>query len=206
MKKILCGCENSPAFERCELEEGLSGKRCPDCHAEVLFISEFRQWRERRFPDWEKTAPEPSSESSGEQSSKARTCPTCQRVMMRYRTGSAESFWLDYCPPCELVWLDSGEWKALQRDGLALHLDALLTERWQKRVMAKRAEVAREARLLEQTAKDAEAKRAADAIREARLIERFGQETLDEIRRFKNWMNRQPNGKDILAYLSDPSN
>ena len=184
MEKILCSCEKMPAFGNCELEEGLLAKRCPDCHAEVLSLKTFQAWREYHFPGWKKNVPEPSPKSMDEKPSRARTCPACQRIMKRYRTGSAESFWLDHCPACGLVWLDDGEWKALQRDGLALHLDTLLTERWQQRVTAQRA----------------------STFREGLMLERFGgQEALDEIRRFKDWMNRQPNAKDILAYLSDSS-
>jgi Zn-finger nucleic acid-binding protein len=184
MDRLLCACTKKPYFEEHELEEGLPGQRCPDCHTDVLWLKDYRAWREAKHPDWEKSTPEPAVPTCPEQASKARVCPACQRLMARHRTGSEESFWLDYCVACGLVWLDDGEWEALKRDSLALHLDTLLTERWQRRVVEQRK----------------------IATREAVLRERLGgAERFGEIKRFKTWLKQQGDKKEILAYLSDPT-
>jgi Zn-finger nucleic acid-binding protein len=181
MKKIPCSCSRNAAFVSHELVEGLFVQRCPDCRNVLVPLKEFWAWRERQFPDWNTRMPEPVH-SEGESASRARFCPVCQRIMTRYRTGNAKSFWLDHCPACQLVWLDAGEWETLEESGLALFLDTLITEHWQKRILALRT----------------------GAARETLLRGRFGEEILTEIRRFKHWMNQQPTKKDILAFLNDP--
>jgi Zn-finger nucleic acid-binding protein len=101
--------------------------------------------------------------------------------MSRYRTGNAESFWLDFCPACELVWLDEGEWEMLGRGGLVPYLNTVLSEAWQKHVQAHKA----------------------GSYHDELLRDRFGEDTLAEIRRLKAWINERPNRRDILAYLSE---
>jgi Zn-finger nucleic acid-binding protein len=179
MKKIFCPCSPKTSFDHCELTPGLLAKRCPSCSAVLLALDDYRPWRDRHFPGI--PAVEPAAVPGQEEHSKARVCPSCQQIMRRYRTGSAESFWLDYCPSCQLAWLDQGEWETLEKSGLALHLDTLLTERWQ--------------RLIEE--------RKTLSFRDVLLEKRFGAETLTEIRRVKNWLDAHPRRKDILLYLAE---
>jgi Zn-finger nucleic acid-binding protein len=182
LKKIPCACSRGAAFVSHELGEGLFALRCPDCRNVLVSLAEFWRWRARHVPDWNEKMPEPVY-SEGETASRARTCPVCQRIMTRYRTGGAKSFWIDHCAACELVWLDAGEWEVLEEEGLAPYLDTILDESWQKRILALRNA----------------------ALSETLLRTRFGEATLAEIRRFKQWMNAQANARDILAFLNDPA-
>ena len=101
--------------------------------------------------------------------------------MARYRTGDTNSFWLDYCPACGLVWLDAGEWEQLEQSGLSSYLDIILTERWQRHIQSNRT----------------------NTLRDDILRERFGEATFTEIQRIVGWLGDQANGRDILAYLSE---
>jgi Zn-finger nucleic acid-binding protein len=179
MRKHFCPCAPKTAFDRCELTPGLLALRCPACQGVLLAMADYRRWRERQVLN--SPAAEPIALPGQEKSSPARACPLCQRVMARYRTGSAESFWLDYCPVCQLVWLDDGEWRQLEESGFAPHLDIILTERWQQRVKA----------------------RTLLSFREEVLVKRFGEETLAEIRRLKTWLDAHPRRKEILVYLNE---
>jgi Zn-finger nucleic acid-binding protein len=181
MKNIACSCSPRAQFERHEPADGLLARRCPQCQAVVLILKDYLPWIERHYSDRSALAPSPLPER--ETPSKARLCPSCQRVMARYRTGDANSFWLDFCPACGLVWLDAGEWEQLEQSGLAPYLDIILTERWQKRVQSHKA----------------------NSVRDDLLRERFGEAAFAEILRIGDWLGRQANKRDILAYLSTSS-
>jgi Zn-finger nucleic acid-binding protein len=178
MKNINCSCSPRAGFEPHELADGLPARRCPKCEAVVLALKDYLPWIERHYSD--RPTVLPSRLSSREAPSKARPCPSCQRLMARYRTGDADSFWLDFCPACGLVWLDAGEWEQLERSGLSSYLDIILTERWQKDVQSHRAA----------------------SFRDDLLRERFGAE-FPEILRIREWLVRQARGRDILAFLSE---
>jgi hypothetical protein len=183
MKKLFCSCSPGSIFERHELapdlfathDPALFGKQCPSCHAVLLSLKDYRNWREHHFS--EIPTAEPALTPGQEKPSKARTCPACRHLMERYRTGSEESFWLDFCLECQLVWLDEGEWEQLEKSGLALHLDIILTGRWQRLIRERKAL----------------------PFREEGLVRRFG-DALSEIERVRSWLDAQPNKRDILAY------
>ncbi|MDR2688157.1 MAG: zf-TFIIB domain-containing protein [Azoarcus sp.] len=180
MPKLFCACAPKAVFEPCELQPGLSAKRCTACRSVLLAMPDYRAWRDQHFS--ELPAVEPAPQSGREAPSKARACPSCGRLMSRYRTGNAESFWLDFCPSCERVWLDDGEWETLEQSGLAPYLDLILSEAWQKRVQAQRTV----------------------SSRDELLRARFGEDALMEIRRIKAWLAQQPNRRDILTFLAEP--
>jgi Zn-finger nucleic acid-binding protein len=177
MHNQTCGCAKGATFERHKPAEGLHTRRCTHCLGVLLLLKDYRVWRDRHFSSLPTIEPHPMS--GQEQSSKARFCPLCQHLMGRYRTGDAASFWLDYCPTCDAVWLDDGEWVLLEKSGFAPYLDTLLTERWQKLIQSKKTL----------------------SYRDERLRARFGEETLAEIQRIKTWLDAHPRKKELLAYL-----
>ncbi|MDR3053940.1 MAG: hypothetical protein LBU53_00835 [Zoogloeaceae bacterium] len=87
MNPLFCPCTPKATFDRCELTQGLLAKRCPSCSAVLLALDDYRQWRDRHFP--EISAAEPAAIPGQEEHSKVRVCPSCQHIMGRYRTGSA---------------------------------------------------------------------------------------------------------------------
>ncbi|MDR1351053.1 MAG: zf-TFIIB domain-containing protein [Zoogloeaceae bacterium] len=182
MKKLYCHCGGGKgkSLERHTLSEGLSAKACPECQAVVLLLEDYQEWRERHFSD-SFAAVEPAAVPGQEKPSKAHVCPQCGCFMQRYRTGDAASFWLDYCPACHLFWLDAGEWALLEQSGLALYLDTLLTERWQHSIQSRKTL----------------------SWRDELLQKRFGEETLNEIRRIQSWLRPHPKKRDILAFLGE---
>jgi Zn-finger nucleic acid-binding protein len=180
MNAIPCHCAKDASFDRYELSAGLLAKRCANCRGVLLSMNDYLDWRERHFSD-ALAAVEPAAIPGQEKASKAHACSQCSRVMARYRTGGASSFWLDYCPSCQLVWLDDGEWALLEQSGLALHLDTILTDRWQQRIQSRKTL----------------------SYREELLRTRFGEETLSEIRRIQAWLNAHPKKRDILAWLGE---
>lgn len=111
----------------------------------------------------------------------AMLCPSCRRIMLRYRVGHGVAVALDICGGCSGVWFDRNEWLALKARGLHDDLHLVATEAWQ-------AEVHRE-----------EARTHLDAL----YRRRYGAE-YEEILRVRRWLVGHPHRDAILAFLSDP--
>lgn len=173
-----CTCSARHPLRPHRLAPGLSALRCEACGAQLLALDDYRRWRDRQ-PAAAAAACAHSAEPAVEPAH-ARTCPACQRLMSRHRTGTTPDFRLDRCSPCQLVWLDDGEWPLLEQAGLATQLDAVLTDAWQQRVQA--AEL--------------------QARRDADLRARLGSATFDEIRRLQGWLRDHPQRSEILALLN----
>jgi len=169
-----CGAELFPG----ELAAGLPAQVCPACGGVLLALADYRAWRADRAASDELLAE--NLAAVVEDGGRARACPACSGPMARYRVLPANSFRLDRCPHCQLVWLDGGEWSALVGAGLAEQLDRILADGWQRRVLAD------EARLRRQTV----------------LRQRLGDEVVDELQRIQTWLQDRPNRRELLALLS----
>ena len=110
-----------------------------------------------------------------------RLCPSCGRIMLRYRVGHGVDFYLDTCGTCNGIWLDLDEWTALRARNLHDDLHLIFTEPWQ-------AEIHREA---------------AKSHLEALYRKRFG-DAWDEAVRVRAWVQAHPERAALLAFLADP--
>ncbi len=180
MRKLHCACSAHAVLDGHLLAPGLTAQRCPACGTVLLTLDDYRRWRERQ-PASGAVAPISTNNAEPEpEAAQARHCPACQRLMSRHRTGTAPDFRLDRCSPCQLVWLDDGEWQRLEEAGLAAQLDMVLTDAWQQRIQA--AEM--------------------QAGRDAALRARLGEETFAEVRRLQSWLDKHPQRTAILAELN----
>jgi Zn-finger nucleic acid-binding protein len=77
----------------------------------------------------------------------AKKCPKCRSLMSKYRISAEKTNRLDYCPHCDEVWLDDGEWQLVE--GLALSGDfaRLFTQAWQNMVHVEVTEAMEASRL-----------------------------------------------------------
>lgn len=99
--------------------------------------------------------------------------------MERLPVDAAEAFRVDRCGPCQLVWLDPGEWQALVQRGLAVQLDTLLSDGGQRRLQAERLQ----------------------ATRQQALRQRHGDACMDEVLRIRRWLAEQPHRNELLALI-----
>ena len=119
-----------------------------------------------------------------EDTGKARICPECGRILIKYHVGHGLSFQVDHCPGCGGVWLEKNEWEALERKNLHDEIHRIFSAHWQKGI-------------LEENLKS----RFTDIY-----TKRFGPEGYDKARDFRAWLDRQENRAEIIAYLeaADP--
>lgn len=115
-------------------------------------------------------------------SAHALVCPSCQRLMLRYRVAEL-GIGLDFCFACTQVWLDNGEWAMLAQHGLHLKITQISTAYWQRNQQKHRLQ----------------------AQREADLREALGDDTFDQVIQVQNWLTQHPQRESILRFLrSEP--
>ncbi len=176
MNRILAcpNCGFGQTLTKVRLAPSLSALRCQACEGTLLDVTDYRFWCEREPVAPDQTAPPLSGEDTP-----ARSCPSCNRLMHRYRVGIQPDFRIDHCAACQEIWLDRGEWDALVRSGLALRLTDIVTEAWQRRMQ------------------DA----ASHVRREAGLRQKHGDACVDELLRIREWLAAQPAREELIALL-----
>jgi Zn-finger nucleic acid-binding protein len=162
------------------LEEGLTAYACATCEGYWLASTEYQTWLHRRIEAHSPEAFDPNAIVVSDVQH-AKLCPSCARIMLRYRVGHGAAVSLDVCGSCSGIWFDRNEWLVLKAHGLHDHLHQVATEPWQ-------AEVRREE---------------TRAHLEALYRKRYGAD-YDEVVRVRRWLGAHPERQSILAFLTDP--
>ncbi|HET9863471.1 MAG TPA: zf-TFIIB domain-containing protein [Steroidobacteraceae bacterium] len=116
------------------LTENLAGYSCGKCLGTLLSLVAYRAWRENTGRERLPATPAAVPDIDTPDSIAAKKCPKCRSLMSKYRITAGKTNRLDYCPHCEEVWLDDGEWQLVE--GLAISGDfaRLFTQAWQNMV------------------------------------------------------------------------
>ena len=100
----------------------------------------------------------------------AKKCPKCRSLMSKYRIQQpTRANRLDYCPHCEEIWLDEGEWQLVEGLVSPATSRACSPQAWQYAVRAG----------------------VTDAMEEQRLREVLGGD-YDRVVQFAEWLQSQP--------------
>lgn len=120
-------------LEQVSLEEGLLAYRCPETGGHWIPLENYWKWQHSK-PSVETTEPSPpQTPPSGEFDNCVKLCPVTGTIMTRYRVGLGLDFRIDRSITGG-VWLDGGEWEALQAGNLHHELHLVFTAPWQKAV------------------------------------------------------------------------
>ena len=160
--------------------ESLSMACCTECGGKWLSSASYWSWLEtldREFPEKEN----PDFLCEIHDSSEAKVCPDCGRILIKYKVGRGIEFNLDHCNSCNGVWFDRNEWEILENANLHDEIHKIFTTSWQNEI------------LLE------EKKRYFDRMYQ----QKFGNDYL-KINEFKTWLDAHEMKNSILAFLSDP--
>ena len=165
-------------LERVELEPGLVACRCPETGGNWIPLENYQRWHATQ------PAEEPTHEmvsvkaEAGEFDDRPKQCPESGAVMMRYRVGHGLPFRIDRSRTGG-VWLDSGEWEALQSCGLHRLIHRISTAPWQQAVRQQEME----------------------ATVQAQLEERLGTDLLQRLTALKAELANHPQRDAALAFL-----
>jgi Zn-finger nucleic acid-binding protein len=180
---IRCTCAAQGRFKALELAPGLPARQCEACESALVSVGDYKRWRDKTMTSVEGYAALAEvihGIVSTEESPGVRVCPHCSRLMQRLRVSAQQpSFRIDRCGPCQMVWLDRGEWDALSDSGLSMHLDEVLSDAWQRQL----SESAQRSR------------------HEAVLRARLGDDCVEEMTRIRAWLDQQPKRDEVLALL-----
>lgn len=157
------------------LVEGLPAYSCSRCNGVLLSLVAYRHWRETHPPEANAgSAPGVETHDTGG----AKKCPRCSTLMLKYRMLSSTDNRLDYCPGCDDIWLDSGEWQLAEGLARSGDLAKTITQPWQRKLREEAAEAA-----------------VADRLK-AKLGADYG-----KVADFKTWVQGHKHKAEVIAYL-----
>ena len=160
------------------LESELKAATCASCGGKWISASDYWNWLDRHGETLlEKEPEEAPIEVSDNQ--KAKICPWCRHIMLRYKVGRGLNFTLDQCGNCNSIWFDRNEWEALKQRNLHDEVHLVFSAPWQDRIRKE------------------ETHQLLDSLYKKRFKEDY-----DRVRQIKDWIDNHPEKDEILAYLS----
>jgi Zn-finger nucleic acid-binding protein len=161
------------------LTEGLAAYSCGKCLGTLVSLVAYRAWREGNSARALPATPAAVPDTEPPDSIGAKKCPKCRSLMSKYRINSERLNRLDYCPHCEEIWLDDGEWELVESLVIAGEFAKVFTQAWQYAVRSGVTSAMEEQRLRELLSADYE-----------------------RVRLFAEWLKSQPAKHEILAQLA----
>lgn len=170
-----CACSHRPALSEQALSPGLPAHECAECNGHWIDLEDHRAWVASGAPSNEPA--ELVEHWLPGELTPARACPNCERIMERLRTGGKPNLRIDRCVHCHSVWLDGGEWAALQFH--QARLDDVLSDLWQRQLRETEAQ----------------------ERREALVRQRHGDACIDEVLRIQAWLQQQAEPGVVLNLI-----
>lgn len=175
---IQCVCGQPAEFQRAQLAPGLPSMTCASCHGHWLLLDDHEKWASSQS-DVIHASPMVMADMPVDAEKRVRQCPQCARLMTRLRVGASVNFRVDGCVTCHGLWLDAGEWDAIDFLGLSRRIGHIMSDEWQKGVQDEEAQ----------------------SRREAQLRLRYGDACMDELVRIRQWLQGQPDRDTLLTLL-----
>jgi len=161
------------------LTDDLAAYSCGKCLGTMVSLVAYRAWREKQARSALPATPVAEADLEPPDSIGAKKCPKCRSLMSKYRIRSDKTNRLDYCPHCEEIWLDEGEWELVEGLVASGEFTKVFTQAWQYAVRA----------------------RVTTAMEEQRLRELLGNE-YERVSQFAEWLQSQPAKQEVLARLA----
>jgi Zn-finger nucleic acid-binding protein len=129
------------------LAENLAALSCGKCLGTLVSLVSYRAWREGTGRDHLRATPAAVADFDAADSVGAKKCPKCRSLMSKYRISAEKTNRLDYCPHCDEVWLDEGEWQLVEALAQSGDFARMFTQAWQHAVSGGVTEAMEAARL-----------------------------------------------------------
>jgi len=161
------------------LTDNLAGYSCGKCLGTLVSLVAYRAWRESAAGrESLHHTPAAVADVDPPDSVGAKKCPKCRSLMSKYRINADKTNRLDYCPHCEEIWLDDGEWQLVEGLVAAGDFAKVFTQAWQYAVRAS----------------------VSSAMEEQRLRELLGDD-YERVAKFEEWLQTQEAKAEIIARL-----
>jgi Zn-finger nucleic acid-binding protein len=129
------------------LAENLAALSCGKCLGTLVSLVSYRAWREGSGRDRLRATAPAVADIDAADSAAAKKCPKCRSLMSKYRISAEKTNRLDYCPHCDDVWLDNGEWELVEGLAQSGAFTRVFTQSWQHTVREELTEAMEDARL-----------------------------------------------------------
>ena len=180
------------------LTDDLAAYSCGKCLGTLVSLVAYRVWREKQAKGTLPTSQTAEPDSEPPDSIGAKKCPKCRSLMSKYRIRSDKTNRLDYCPHCEEIWLDEGEWELVE--GLVASGEfTKVTQRVSIRIAVERDR--RWSELRPGLSATVAISHGPGDPEEQRLRELLGGD-YDRVAQFTEWLQSQPAKQEIIARLS----
>jgi len=177
---MFCPVCKSVQLQTILLEHDLPAAHCPQCSGHWIDAQAYHQWLASHPTPLPEIQP-PANAAQALDTPKAKTCPHCASIMLKYRVGRDMAFQIDQCGSCGGFWFDYNEWEALKARNLHDEIHYIVTTAWQRTV-----------------------RQQASHLRwQQHYQQLFGAQDYAEIQRVHNWLSAHPQRTALLAYLSD---
>ncbi len=167
------------SLEQHLLEENFTALACRQCAGYWIAGAPYWNWLENGAPDLPEKSPEQGLALAVTESGDAKLCPTCGRLLIRYKVGHGTTFHVERCGQCAGMWFHANAWEILRSRNLHRHIHLVSSDGW-------RAAVETDER---------------QAAFEQIMLQKLGPADLDEIRRIKAWIDRHPRRNELHAFL-----
>ena len=161
------------------LTDDLAAYSCGNCLGTLVSLVAYRAWREKQGKGALPATQTAEPDTEPPDSIGAKKCPKCRSLMSKYRIRSDKTNRLDYCPHCEEIWLDEGEWELVEGLVASGEFTKVFTQAWQYAVRTGLT----------------------TAMEEQRLRELLGGD-YDRVAKFAEWLQAQPAKQEIIARLT----
>jgi hypothetical protein len=161
------------------LDDGLDAWHCVDSGGHYIPAVCYMRWLEKQPARLPQVPASTNTAPAADDPESARMCPETGTIMTRCRVGHGFGFSVDRSITGG-IWLDGGEWEALQARNFHDELHLVFTSPWQKRVRDERAQ----------------------AAYEARLVETLGADLCDRLRALRTELADHPDRSMALAFLT----
>ena len=160
------------------LDTGLSSLKCDSCSGHWLNFTNYLRWQQNSEIDSEEM-----EELHGEfdDTNNALICPSCTKILSKYRVTANAPFIIDECGKCSGIWFDKNEWQSIASQGLSNKIHLFFTSHWQKNVQ-----------------KELSNKRKIEIFKT-----KFGEENFSKLEEIKEWLKESQHRDAMLAYLMD---
>jgi Zn-finger nucleic acid-binding protein len=159
------------------LDLGMPAFRCDRCDGVLIPANDYLAWLKDR--DVNAHLDNTVVPSSPMDVLSPKFCPSCNRIMRRFKVLPNVDLYLDQCSQCNGVWCDKNEWAWLVANDLQGKINLLFTQPWQTRLQ------------------EQETKRALEKM----YMEKFGAADYGKVKEIWNWLKSHPQRDMLVAYL-----
>ncbi len=178
MLTMNCPVCKASILQRVTLEQGPPAAACPQCGGLWLDSNEYLAWLRTRGAILPEKSPDEAADLVWD-THELKLCPSCRRILTRYRVLPDVQLCLDHCNTCNGVWFDRDEWDVLTARNLHDKVNRFFTEPWQARI------------------KEAGSRQMWERL----YLEKFGAEDYERLQATWEWLRWHPRRGMLLAFL-----